>query len=264
MRGMIAASLLTMAAMGTLTPSVRAEQTVQQIEACMRANIPKNLQVREFELTATDKSGGTRTLVGRLHARLEAGRINAMMRITEPSDMKDAAYLVREAGTPGEKEEMYVYIPALQKVRRITGGMRDSSLFGTDLSYSDVKQITYALSSDTLKLDRSENLEGRPTWVLSMAPDPTAGARFDKVIAWIDQKSCMVMKADFQQGGVVRKRFQSAAKFLAQAGPHWYVTEGRIDDLQEKTHTQMRVTGVLGDKELADRLFNPRVFYLGN
>ena len=245
-------------------PAAWGADTPESITACMKANIPEALQVREFELASTDKTGGTRTLVGKLHARLEGGKINAMMRIVAPADMRDAAYLVRESSDPAKEEEMYVYIPALQKVRRITGGMRDSSLFGTDLSYSDVKQITYALSGGTLKIERVENLEARPAWVLSMASDASAGARFDKVFAWIDQKSCMVLKAEFQQGGVVRKRFTSAAKHLAQSGPHWYITQARIEDLQEKTHTELKVTGLLSDKDLADRLFNPRAFYLGN
>ncbi len=242
----------------------RAVDTVESITTCMKANIPEALQVREFELSSTDKAGGTRTLVGKLHARRENGRINAMMRILAPSDMRDAAYLVKESSDPTKEEEMWVYIPALQKVRRVNGGMKDSSLFGTDLSYSDVKQITYALSGGTLKLERVENLEARPAWVISMASEPSAGVRFDKVNAWIDQKSCMVLKAEFQQAGVVRKRFSSSAKFLAQSGPYWYITQARIEDLQEKTHTNMKITGLMGDKDLADRLFNPRAFYLGN
>lgn len=260
----VATALLLGLATPSLVQAAEAASAVQPIVTCMKANVPAQLQVRNFELTATDKTGGTRTLAGRLNARTDNGRINAMMAITSPADMRGAAYLVKEADAPGKEEEMYVYIPALQKVRRITGGMKDSSLFGTDLSYSDVKQISYALSGDTLKLERTESLENRPTWVLSMAADVSAGARFDKVFAWIDQKSCMVMKAEFQQAGVVRKRFLSGAKYLAQSGPHWYVTEGRIDDLQEKTHTVLKITGVMSDKDLADRLFNPRIFYLGN
>jgi hypothetical protein len=240
-----------------------AADSIEQIEACMRANLPSTVQVKDFQLISTDKTGGTRTLAGRVHARLENGLINAMMRIEQPSDLRGAAYLVRESKTD-QDEEMYVYLPALQKVRRVTGGMKDSSLFGTDLSYADIKQITYAFSGGKLTLEKTEALEGRPTWVLSMAPDPANGSRFDLVRAWIDQKSCMVMKADFMQQQVVRKRFVSSAKFLAQSGPHWYVTEGLIEDLQEKTRTQLRITGVLSDKDLADRLFNPRVFYVGN
>lgn len=240
-----------------------AADTVESIEACMRANLPTSLQVKEFEIVATDKTGGTRTLRGRLYGRLDNGRMSATVKVDEPADLRGAAYLVRESEDGGE-EEMYVYIPALQKVRRITGGMRDSSLFGTDLSYSDIKQISNALSGGALTLEKTEDLEQRPAWVLSMAPDPVSASRFDLVRAWIDQKSCMLLKADFLQDKVVRKQFRSSAKFLAQSGPHWYFTEGRIEDLQEKTSTQLRITGLLSDKDLADRLFNPRMFHVGH
>lgn len=259
MRGLVVFCLVLAASL-----PAQAAESIEKIEACMRANIPATLQVREFEITATDKMGGTRTLSGRLSARLDKGKINAVMRVDAPSDMRGSAYLVREPEEASKEEEIYVYIPAIQKVRRVNGGMRDSSLFGTDLSYSDVKQITYAFSGNALKFEKDDVIEKRPVWLLSMAPDPTAGGRFDKVLAWIDQKSCMVLKADFQQSGTVRKRFETSPKFLAQSGPHWYFTEGRIEDLQEKTSTQLRIIGVMSDKDLADRLFNPRMFYVGN
>lgn len=248
----------------TAAPLAAAADSTQPIISCMRANIPEQLQVREFEMSSTDKTGGTRTMVGRLSARLENGLIHAMMRISAPPDMRDAAYLVRETNEPGKDDEMYIYIPAMRKVRRVIGGMKESSLFGTDLSYADIKQIHYVLSGETIKLERAESLDNRPTWVLSMSPQKSNEARFDKVVAWVDQKSCMLMKADFLQGAVVRKRFTSAAKHLKQAGPHWYISEGRMDDLQEKTHTTIKITGVMSDQDLADRLFNPRIFYLGN
>lgn len=235
---------------------------LDKIEACMRANVPSSLQVKNFEMVATDRSGGTRTLSGRLYGRLDKDRIQAMMRIELPVDLRDAAYLVRE-GQSGKGEDMFVYLPALQKVRRITGGMRDSALFGTDLSYADVKQIAYAFTDDSLKLERADTLESRPMWVLSMSPDPDNTQRFDRVLAWIDQQSCMVIKAEFLHEGAVRKRFLSSVAHLAQSGPHWYVTEGVIEDLQQQTRTELRITDVLSDQDLADRLFSPRIFYLG-
>lgn len=259
--GIQVAALLLLA---TLAAPGRAADAMQPIVACMKGNIPDQLQVREFEMTSTDKTGGTRTMVGRLNARVENGLLNAMMRISAPADMRDAAYLIKETSEPGKDDEMYIYIPAMQKVRRVTGGMKESSLFGTDLSYADVKQISYALSGETLKLDRTEQLENRPTWVLSMSPQASNEARFDKVVAWVDQKSCMLIKADFLQGTAVRKRFTSSAKHLKQSGPHWYISEGRMEDLQEKTHTTLKITGVMSEKDIADRLFNPRIFYLGN
>jgi hypothetical protein len=255
------ASLAALSLLVASTVAAAAED-IESIEACMRANVPETLQVKVFEMVATDRSGGTRTLSGRLYGRLDEDRIEAMMRIELPVDMRGASYLVREA-EPGKGEDMFVYLPALNKVRRITGGMRDSALFGTDLSYADVKQIAYAFTDDSLKLERSETFEDRPMWVLSMSPDPDNTLRFDRVLAWIDQQSCMVIKAEFLQEGAVRKRFTSSTAHLAQSGPHWYVTQGRIDDLQEQTYTELRITDVLSNEDLANRLFNPRSFHFG-
>lgn len=259
--GIQVAALLLLA---TLAAPGRAADAMQPIVACMKGNIPDQLQVREFEMTSTDKTGATRTMIGRLSARLENGLLNAVMRINSPADMRDAAYLVRESPDPGKDDDMFIYIPAMKKVRRVTGGMKESSLFGTDLSYADIKQLSYALSGETLKLDRVEQMDNRPTWALSMAPQAANEARFDKVLIWVDQKTCIPLKADFLQGKEVRKRFTSSAKYLMQSGPHWYISDGRMDDLQEKTHTQLKITDVLSDKDLADRLFNPRSFYIGN
>ncbi|HKY90692.1 MAG TPA: outer membrane lipoprotein-sorting protein, partial [Nevskiaceae bacterium] len=240
-----------------------APQTIEQIETCIRGNIPSDLQIREFQMVATDKTGGQRTLGGRVYAKLEDNLLMAMMRVEAPSDMRGASYLIRE-GKEGKEEEMYVYIPALQKVRRISGGMKESSLFGTDLSYSDLKQITYAFSGGKMVLEKTEPYESRPSWVVSMKPESQEASRFDTVRAWIDQKSCMLMKAEFLQEGAARKRFTSSPKFLAQSGPHWYITEGKMEDLQEKTNTQLKIVGLSSKTDLADRLFNPRMFYLGN
>ncbi len=244
-------------------PAAMAE-SLEAIEACMRANVPETLQVREFNISSTDKAGNKRAYVGRLYARLEGERISAMMALKMPSDMRGAAYLVRESKKPGGDEEMYVYLPALKKTKRIVGSRQSMSLFGTDLTYSNLKQIAYAFSDKTLKFEREESIDSRPSWLLSMIPAETESPRYDNVLAWVDQKTCVVMKAEFRQGEETRKMFSTDPKYLAQSEGHWYLTQGLIKDLEESSSTVIRIDEVLSDKDLANRLFNPRGFHLGN
>ncbi len=246
-----------------ISPS-QASDPLTAIETCMRANIPPSLQIREFEISSTSKAGSSREFKGRLYARLEGSRISATMAVTAPADMRGSSYLVREAADENGEDEMYVYLPALRKTKRIVGAMRSKPLFGTDISYSDIRQIGFAFTDDSLRFEREEVLDGRPVWVLSMAPDDSANSRFDSVTAWIDQESCMALKADFSSAGEVRKRFSSSAEHLAQSGPHWYLKDAKIEDLQDGTQTRIQISEVLSDKDLANRLFNPRGFYLGN
>ena len=108
---------------------------------CMRGNIPKIMRIQEFELNAVDPAGGERLLRGRLYAQRENDLVKAMVKIKAPADLNNAAYLVREGK---ERDDMFIFLPALNRVRRIMGGSADSPLFGTDLSYNDIKQVQNA------------------------------------------------------------------------------------------------------------------------
>lgn len=242
-------------------PASIAASQAAPIVSCMRANIPNSVQVKEVELIARDRSGGERQLRGRLYATNDKDRIKAMLKIGAPPDLAGAAYLIKE----GEKaDEIYVYVPALNKVRRVTGGSMDGPLWGTDLSYNDLKQVQNAFFDPAAKLEGKGEIEGTPVQILQFAPQPGQNSRYSSIRAWVEPKSCMALKAEFYEGQTVRKRFSGMPRDLRQAGPHWYLAEMLIADLKEGTQTRIKVTGVATEKKLADRLFNASTFYVGN
>ncbi len=228
---------------------------------CMRNNIPPSVQVKEVELISRDRSGGERQMRGRLYAKNDKDRIKAMLKIGSPPDLAGAAYLMKE----GEKaDEIYVYVPALNKVRRVTGGSMDGPLWGTDLSYNDLKQVQNAFFDPSAKLEGKGELDGTPVQILQFAPQPGQSTRYTSIRAWVEPKSCMALKAEFYEGQVVRKRFSGNAKDLRQSGSTWYLADMLVADIKEGTQTRLKVTGVSAGKDLADRLFNPSTFYVGN
>lgn len=234
------------------------------IVSCMRANVPKTVQIKDVELTARDRSGGERLLRGRLHATNEKDRIRAMLKIGAPPDLAGAAYLVRE-GMKEAADEIYVFVPALNKVRRVTGGNIDGPLWGTDLSYSDLKQIQNAFFNDGgVKHEGRGEIEKAPVDILYFTPRPDEVSRYSGIRTWVEQKSCIALKAEFFEGTVLRKRLTGSPKDLMHSGPHWYLGTTTVADLKEGTQTRIKVTGVSAGKDLADRYFNPGTFYVGN
>lgn len=246
-----------------LLPSLSAfaaETPLDKVLACMRANIPQTVQIKEVELTATDRSGGNRVMRGRLYGTREDDRLRASIKIDAPADLAGAAYLLREREAG---DEMYVYVPALNKVRRVTGAGVDGALWGTDLSYGDVKQLNNAFTAGNTQLAGTGMLEGRPVYLLAAKPSPAQPSRFGLVRTWIDQKSCVALKAEFLEGQTVRKRLLVNPKDLKQSGPHWYAAVAQMSDLQESTRTVLKVLGVSAGVDLSGRHFNPATFYLG-
>lgn len=241
-------------------PAFAADEAVNKVLDCMRANIPQTLRIQEFEITAVDRSKGERTLRGRLYGKNEKGLVRAMVKIMAPPDLANAAYLVREGK---DRDEMYVYLPALNRVRRITGGSADGSLFGTDLSYNDIKQVQNAFSGGPIKLEKPEGIEGRPMHVMSMVPRADAQSRYNLVRAWVDQQTCVAIKMDFYENDTARKRLSASIKALKRAANHWYLEEAEMRDLKDNTYTTLKITGVSSGDKLADRYFNASTFYVG-
>lgn len=238
------------------------DPVLDQTLACMRANIPPTVRIQLIEVTAWDRGGGERMLKGRLFGTREKERVRVMMRIESPADLAGASYLVRE----GEKsDEMYLYLPAVKKTRRITGASLDGQLWGTDLSYNDVKQIQNAFTGANVVRDPgAAQYEGRAVHVLSFEPRKEDGSRYKVIRTQVDQQTCVALKVEFLDGGGVRKTLSVKPADLKQSGPHWYASDAMIQDVKNGTRTRVRVTGVTSGDKLANRYFHPQTFYLGN
>jgi hypothetical protein len=241
----------------------KAAPTVASIDACMRANIPPALQIKQFSLNSTDHNGAGRQMKGRLYAVRDDGLLRTMLRIDSPADLRGASYLLRE-GKAGQQDAMYIFLPALNKVRRIMGGTQDNPLLGTDISYADLKQISHAFSGGQVELEKTEKLDGRDTDVLKLTPAAEQQSRFTDIRTWVDRESCVALRADFIADGQARKRYSASAKDLRKSGPHWYVAKGTMEDRVQHSQTELTIDGVSSSDALSDTYFNPRSFYLGN
>lgn len=250
---------------------VRADEALQKIFDCMHANLPPTLRVQHIELENTDRSGSTRILKGRLYAMRDKfagseGLIRAMLHIDVPDYLAGAAWLVRE-GKPGADDEMYVFLPSVNRVRRVIGDAGYDSMLGTNFSYVDFKQLENGFGGvPAATLEAPQQIEQRPVHVISFKAQTgtAAGATgYSAIRTWIDQKTCMTLKADFYDGSAVRKEFTAPAAALRQSGVYWYLSQGQMRDLRDGTTTLLRILDVSSSEELPTRLFDPRLFYLG-
>lgn len=238
------------------------DPALDEVTRCMRANIPPTVRIQTVEITAWDRDNGERTLKGKLYGTRDKEKARVMMRIEAPSDLAGAAYLVRETET---SDEMFLYLPAIQKVRRITGQALDGQLWGTDLSYNDVKQLQNAFSGADVRLEAgAPPYEGREVHALSFAPRIEDGSRYRNIRTLVDKQTCVTLKVEFTEPAGVRKIVTVQPDDLKRSGAYWYASKADISDVKNKTRTRVVVTGVTSVDKLAGRYFSPQLFYLGN
>lgn len=250
-----------------LTPA-HADDATQKVTDCMRANFPSSIRIQAMELSTINLAGDTRSMKGRVFVvREEEGKdkglLRTMLKIDEPSNLKGAAYLVRETDD-FLRDGMFVYLPSVNRVRRVTGEFADGSLMGTDFSYYDFKQLQGAFGDLSGKLEGSDQIEGRTVQILSFQPLPSVQTPYSSVRVWVDQATCVPLRADFNEGDKVLKRLTGSPKALQQSGKLWYLAEIEMKNLGKGTRSTLKLGEVTSGGELSSVYFNPNSFYLGN
>ena len=245
--------------------TARAQGSADEVIACMRANVPPQLTIGAVELVMYDRTGGTRTVKGRLYSSRDKGPkglMSASLRVDSPTDLKGAAYLVLETDDY-LRDGMFVYLPGVKRVRRVTGSFADGSLLGTNFSYFDFKQMENAFGDLQAKLDPPAEINGRPVHVLSFEALPGTETRYSSVKAWVDQKACVGVKAEFYEGKRLVKQLVSPPDALHQIGDTWYLSEIEMRDPVAKTRTVLRMHELNVTNAPPARAFDPIAFYLG-
>ena len=251
---------------GLLAVPAWADDAATKVMECMRANVPPHLSIGMLELTVYDRVGGSRQLKGRMFTRKEQGGdkglMHASLRIDAPAEFKGAAYLVRETDDY-LRDGMFVYLPAVKRVRRVTGSFADASLMGTNFSYFDFKQLQNAFGDLSASVEPAEHINGRPAHVLSFKALPGTETRYTRVKAWIDQQACVAVRAVFHEGKKLAKELSSLPGSLKQAGATWYVAEIEMRDLSAGTRTVLRMGKLDSERAPANRHFDPNAFFMG-
>jgi hypothetical protein len=255
MRATLLAALL-------LAPPALALETAEEIRACVRGNLPARTSVQTIELESLDRAGGRRTLVARLHwKRFGEGQHRLRIRVDKPLDLRGSSYLVIEKDST---DDMFMYLPAVQKVRRITSGMISDSLWGTDFGYEDIKHLQGIAAEGAVERLADSTVADRAVYVLAMVPESSGESTYSKIVSFVARDNCIAIKTDFyERGDAPRKVLLADLDQLTREGDRWSARSLEMRDLESQTTSRLRVVETRDDVEIPDRTFNPTLLGRG-
>ena len=168
---------------------------------------------------------------------------------TAPADVRKMAYLVHKK--PGGNDDRWLFLPALNLVKRIAPGDKRTSFVGSDFLYEDVSGRS--LAEDTHELVETTDSQ----YVIKNTPKAPATVEFASYTVWIDKVSFLPRKAEnFDKRGTLYRRV--AATKVETVDGHPTVMESTVEDLIAGSKTVNRFTKVAYDIGLKDRLFTER------
>lgn len=236
--------------------SVAAAETPEEILQCVRRNEPERTSVLTVLLRSTDRIGGITESKASLYWRKNEEKLSDLaMCFFDPPDMRGAALLIDEQ--PAERSsDTFLYLPELQRVRRVNRGMSGGSLFGTDFSYEDFERVYGLVRDGRIERLPDAKLEGRTVWVVVGHPSAESESAYERVVSHVDAQTCVPLKVEFFEAGErLRKRLVADPQTILEEG-HVRVPRSIVmHDLRDQTSSELVVERLEVDREIPAATF---------
>lgn len=170
-----------------------------------------------------------------------------MIRFHSPQNIRDTALLVDTAS-----DSVWLYLPALNRVRRISSDNQGGRFVQSQLYYEDLE--ARHPDNDTHRLLADDLYEDMPTKVLESVPIDKASSAYTKRVSWIHTDTLTPLRIDFYEGrGEPSKRLEVLR--LENIEGFWTVMESRITDLDRGDSTRIVVESIRYDGGLTEDTF---------
>ena len=166
-----------------------------------------------------------------------------------PADVRKMSYLVHKR--PGKDDDRWLFLPALNLVKRIAPGDKRTSFVGSDFLYEDVSGR--GLDEDTHELAETTGTQ----YVVNNTPKNPASVEFASYRVWIDKDTFLPRKAEYlDKNGKLYRRVSSEKIQTIQGHPT--PTEQKAEDVARGTSTTITFSEIKYDIGLKDRIFTER------
>jgi hypothetical protein len=205
-----------------------------------------------------DRGGRTRKRVMTMLRRDEAegGNQKYFIYFHEPGDVRRMTFMVWKY--PEREDDRWLFIPAVDLIRRIAADDKRSSFVGSDFTYEDVSGRD--VSSDEHTLLREEKLGEREAYVIQSIPKVTVD--YTKRISWIDRETFLPLKEEYYdlQEELFRVFTADGTEDIKAGDGKSYptVVKRTMKNLKTGHRTEVTYTSISYDLGLEDRDFSER------
>lgn len=193
--------------------------------------------------------------------KLIKGTTDNMRLVTflSPSDVKGTKTLLIEHS--GKDDDMWIYLPALKKVRRLVSSNKKDSFVGTDFSYGDV--IGHRVEEWNHKILREEKVDGKDCWVIEASPKTPKIADntgYSKRVGWIDKESFIAVRGEmFDLSNQLLKKFSAKnIQKVDEANNKWQPMVLEAENVQTNHKTILEFKNFKANQGVGDELFTTR------
>ncbi len=151
-------------------------------------------------------------------------------------------------------DNLWMYYPSAEKTVKLSGHMLRQSFMGSDFSYEDSTERWKMLEKYDGTVTGYEEINGHPTYVLSLTAKKSDATYYRKII-WIDKEKYVMLKGEmYAKSGKLLKTAMS--EVVQQFGNRYYATTVRVEDkLKKSNYSEMLFSNIQFNPSIPESIF---------
>ena len=175
-----------------------------------------------------------------------------LMRFVKPTDIDGTGLLTQDH--PGDKNDQWLYLPALDRVRRISSSRKGGRFVGSDFFYQDLRDREVGM--DFHRLEGKGSVGKIACDLLVSTPKDPGNSVYSKRVSCIHPRTLIPLKVDFFRKGRAKPIKRLRARKIKKISGYWTVMDSTMYDLKTGHQTRLVTKKIKYDQELPDRLFS--------
>ncbi len=229
------------------------------VQSYQASRLDSSLSNATFTLTNSGGQERTRKTYGATKLASDGVLNRRVVRFLSPSDVRNTTSLLIE-NAKGE-DEIWIYVPALKKSRRLASNNKKGSFFGTDLSYGDV--VGHKPEAWAHRWLKAEDFEGQPCDVIESLPKSPLVAEesgYSKRTSWVGRKNHSAIKVEMLDpgGAALKTVISSDWRLVDAARGKWQAMKLSAKNIQTGHSTTILIDRFDANVEIAENVFSQR------
>lgn len=176
-----------------------------------------------------------------------------------PSDVKGTKNLLIEHSN--KEDDIWIYLPALKKVRRLVASNKKDAFAGTDFSYGDI--IGYKVEEWNHKLVKEDKVDGKACHLIESTPKTPAVADtygVSKRVNCVEKESAIAISGEsYDSNGQLIKKYSSKdLKKLDEKNNKWTAMQMEALNVETGHKTIIEFKNYKVNTGVSDALFTTR------
>lgn len=222
--------------------------------------------ISKMKMILIDKSGKKRVRDLKTFTKDKGEDTLKLMFFLTPADVKDTAFLTYDYEDSSKDDDQWLYLPALQKVKRIASSDKSSSFMGSDFTYSDMTSRN--VEDYNYKIMKETKVGGHKVWQMLVTPKSEKTVEetgYTKSIVFVREDNFVIIQAlNYIKAGKKLKYMQ--VKGLKKIDGIWTITQMQMITKKGKKmlhKTIFKFSDIQYNQNLDESLFTTRTLERG-